>query len=253
VAVRRARAWAWGAGLALLGLVSARPAAAVTPSCSAWPGEPNPLPSLETTDPFEAQWLSLRVAELGRLAQALEATDPVEAKRTWEHLRCLEPSHPGALAALERPPSARQPRPAPPVAAGAPAAPVRAEPRSAPARPRPAPAASLDWSSIDLQLAQAEELVLGARFRAALEALDGLRARLGRAGAAPGSSARRARMEVLAATVHVALADPKAASTSFERALAARPDLVLDAATTSPKVLRAFEAVRAADRRGAAR
>lgn len=55
---------------------------------------------------------------------------------------------------------------------------------------------------------------------------------------------RRARLEVLVATVHVARDEPKAALESLRRALEADPALELDPATTSPKLLRVFYAAR---------
>ncbi len=52
------------------------------------------------------------------------------------------------------------------------------------------------------------------------------------------------RLEIVSATVHVALGDRDAALSSLERALQADPDLALDPAVVPPKVLRVFRAAR---------
>jgi LysM repeat protein len=54
----------------------------------------------------------------------------------------------------------------------------------------------------------------------------------------------RVRLEIASATAYVALGQNDAALESFERALIADPNLVLDAALTSPKVLAVFRAAR---------
>lgn len=54
----------------------------------------------------------------------------------------------------------------------------------------------------------------------------------------------RVRLEIASATAYVALGQNNAALESFERALIADPDLELDLALTSPKVLAVFRAAR---------
>jgi hypothetical protein len=197
---------------------------AETVACGAWPGEPNPLPRIDDPDPFLARWAALRAQELARMAMELEASDPSEANATWEHLRCLDPA--GDLARRER---------------GEPGAARRAEtpPVASPPRPR-AP----DWSPIDAKLRAAEALVRSAHFERALQAADELRPELAPVEDAPGAIPRRTGLEVLCATAEIALGRDQAARESFGRALAADPDLELDAGTTSPKIRRVFEMVR---------
>ncbi|MDJ0866734.1 MAG: hypothetical protein QNK03_11545 [Myxococcota bacterium] len=131
-------------------------------------------------------------------------------------------------------------RVAEPVTTSPPLVAVASEPAPAPI---PAPRV-VDWSAIDAEIEQADELLFEARFRQALDliarARDRVEGRNGDSGAAP----RRARVEVLAATAEVALGDTEAAHRSFRRALAADPGLDLDPRATPPKVLRAFEAAR---------
>ncbi|MBW2493828.1 MAG: hypothetical protein JRE43_03675, partial [Deltaproteobacteria bacterium] len=52
------------------------------------------------------------------------------------------------------------------------------------------------------------------------------------------------RLEIASATAHVALGRTEAALESLERALIADPNLELDPALTSPKVLAVFRAAR---------
>ena len=212
------------AGLPLApGLSAARAETAV---CRAWPGEPNPLPRIDSPDPFLARWAQLRAQELARVASELEASDPREAYAAWEHLRCLDPA--GELARPERErggPSLTDVARTPPVAS----APVPRAP---------------DWSPIDLKLGAAEAQVRGARFQQALRTADQIRPQLASIDAAPGGILRRTQLEVLSATAQIALGRNQAARESFQRALAADPELELDAGSTSPKIRRVFETVR---------
>jgi len=204
------------------GLSTAR---AETLVCRAWPGEPNPLPRIDSPDPFMARWAQLRAQELASVASELEASDPGEALPVWEHLRCLDPA--GELAWTDRP------RPAlPEVAAGAPALDTPPEPRAP------------DWSPIDEKLGAAEAQVRGARFQQALRTADQIRPKLASVEDAPGAIPRRTQLEVLSATAQIALGHDSAARESFQRALAANPELELDAGSTSPKIRRVFETVR---------
>lgn len=207
--------------------------------CAAWPGEPNPLPSVESTDPFLARWASLRAGELARRVAELEDRDPRAAQDAWEHLRCLDPalaqaSRPAAPStpAVSAPPATREVALTPPPPEFAP--PVRARSRSA----------STDWSPIDAELGEAQALVFGARFDQALEAAERIRPKLAPVEDAPGASQRRTRLEVLSATAQIALGQYEDARESFARVLAADPAFQLDARSTSPKVLHVFETVR---------
>jgi hypothetical protein len=84
-----------------------------------------------------------------------------------------------------------------------------------------------DWSPIDAKLGAAEALVRGARFEQALQAAEQIRPTLASIGSAPGCGIRRAQLEVLSATAQIALGHQQAARESFERALAADPELEL--------------------------
>lgn len=74
--------------------MAAAPAWAAPPAvvaCPAWPGEPDPLPTIDAADRAEAEWARTRSQELARLARILEVSRPVEAHRFWQHARCLAP------------------------------------------------------------------------------------------------------------------------------------------------------------------
>ena len=160
------------------------------------------------------------------MASDLEASDPREAYAAWEHLRCLDPA--GELARPER--ERRGPgltdvaRPPPVASAPVPRAP--------------------DWSPIDATLGAAEAQVQGARFQQALRTADQIRPKLASIEETPGAVLRRTQLEVLSATAQIALGRNQAARESFQRALAADPQLELDAGSTSPKIRRVFETVR---------
>ena len=211
----------WIGSLLALGLSTAK---AETVACAAWPGEPNPLPRIDDPDPFMARWAQLRAQELANVASNLEASDPLWANETWEHLRCLDPS--GELTGLERERSHT------PMVANTP--PVASAPESR----------LLDWSPIDAKLGAAEALVRDARFHQALRTAEQIRPKLASIEDAPGASLRRTQLEVLSATAQIALGRHDAARESLERALAADPVLELDAWSTSPKIRQVFDTVR---------
>ncbi len=94
----------------------------------------------------------------------------------------------------------------------------------------------------------ADQLLREARFEEALARIEGIRGELAVFGAGDAGRRLRARTEVVAATAYVALDREDAARECFRRALAAEPALDLDPATTAPKVLRVFRAVRAEPR-----
>jgi hypothetical protein len=209
--------------LLAVGLSAAR---AETLVCRPWPGEPNPLPRIDSSDPFLARWAQLRAQELARVASELEASDPREAHEAREHLRCLDPAGEFAPPVHERgDPGVTEVATTPPVAS-------------------PPLAHTPDWSPIDAELGAAEAQVRGARFQQALLTADQIRSKLGSIEDVPGAILRRAQLEVLAATAQIALGHNEAARESFQRALAADPELELDAGSTSPKIRRVFETVR---------
>jgi hypothetical protein len=247
----------------VLPLAAPLPALAETAACGAWPGEPSPLPTVNSPDIFLARWAGLRARELAAAAAAAERSAPTRANALWQHVRCLDPASSAAAQGVDRNPLVRVHRPevregrAAPEPSGLPGlerldetilvvvAPLRpAPPRVAPppsiARTPPPP----DWTRADADLAAAEAQIAAAKFEAALASAERLRRELGRSPQAAGAAQRRARAEVVAATAQIALGREGAARKSFERALAADPSLQLDAATTSPKVRRAFDAAR---------
>jgi hypothetical protein len=108
----------------------------------------------------------------------------------------------------------------------------------------PPPLHAHDWSPIDAKLGEAAALVQNARFEQALLTADQIRPTLASTEGAPGGGIRRAQLEVLSATAQIALGRHQAARESFVRALAADPELQLDAGTTSPKIRQVFDSVR---------
>lgn len=227
-------------------------------ACAPWPGEPRPLPGLADPDPLRAQWALLRVRELAAAARALEPEDPARARALWLHARCIAPDDPELARGSELPlPSVIVHRPE--VGRGDPAAgpadawaslaaPIRVAAPPAPARerrpaPRPSAAATgAEW--VDVLVDETAAHVRAAWFEAALASAERARQAVARLPSAA-RPARTARLEVQAATAALALGREQEARASLARALAANPRLRLDPGTTSPKVQRAFEAVRA--------
>ncbi|HBZ68825.1 MAG TPA: hypothetical protein DEP35_03375 [Deltaproteobacteria bacterium] len=126
----------------------------------------------------------------------------------------------------------------------APAQRVALSPRAA--RPRPQTAREESPLAADGLLDEAEALVRQAHFEEALEKAMKAREAVPRTGDEPALRQRRARADVIAGTAQVALGKDADARASFERAIEADPSLRLDRASTSPKVVRAFDAARAA-------
>jgi hypothetical protein len=115
-------------------------------------------------------------------------------------------------------------------------------PAPAPAGDPGDPAAAL--GAVEGGVRAADTLLREARFEEALDRTDRVRGELAGLGDGPEARRLRARNEVMAATAHVALDQEDAARECFRRALAAERALDLDPATTAPKVLRVFRAVR---------
>ena len=228
------------ARLLLLGLLSWSARAPAQESCAPWPGEFSPLPTVSDPDPLRARWAKLRAEQLSQRAARLEERDPIEANRIWQRVLCFEPeavaaregalrTRPSTLLRAAEPPRQAVPRAPAPVAARAAPAP--------PPKPKPKPV------RFDEPLRRAEQLIRSARFEEALAEIKELRPRIE---AEPGArTSERARLELLAATAHVAFGDEAAARASCERALRSDPALELDAHSTPPKLMRAFEAARA--------
>jgi hypothetical protein len=252
----------------VLSLAAAGAAGADTADCEPWPGEPSPLPTTTSGDAFLARFAVLRTQELAAAARAAERTAPARAQRLWQHALCLDPTSREATKGVARTRPVHVYRPRVVVVRRAPAeetsprleelgepirvvatptsrrpntAPVSAAPRPPPSKPRPAP----DWKPADEALGAAEAQLRGADFEAALATATRVRQQLPSSASTAGARERRARAEVVAATAEVALGREDAARKSFTRALAANPKLELDPATTSPKVLRAFDSARA--------
>ena len=125
----------------------------------------------------------------------------------------------------------------------------RSLPGGEPALEAPVRAESL-WR-IERSLAAAEAQVEAARFEEALETVA--RARAALAALPPGRdlTARRLRLELVAATAEAASGRSDAARACLARVLALEPGFAFDARTTSPKLLRLLDAARA--EQGAAR
>ena len=93
-------------------------------------------------------------------------------------------------------------------------------------------------AQLDHQLAEVDALLTAAHFYTALALARATRDRLDTLAANPHHAARRARLEVMAATAEVALGQRARALESMMRALRADPGLSLDERETSPKVLK---------------
>ena len=212
-------------------LLAASPSLAQDQSCAAWSGELSPLPSTASKDPFEARWATLRASELGRLAKALEGTQPGLAQSLWTHVRCIDPRNEVAEQRIQtlRPQIAFSPRPFV-------------------IRPKPAvvqqPKKPADWGTMDRALAEADSELNEARFARAVELTDDARRELELRSDSAELRERRARLEVIAATALVALGRSEDAGESLARALRADPALELDPTSTPPKIRRLFLQVR---------
>lgn len=240
-------------------------------ACAPWPGEPSPLPRPDDPDPVRARWAALRTAELRYRAQALEASAPLEAHRLWQRLLCFERAslelrdaldrsqpirmhrlvlaEPGdteyELAAdpwesLGRPLAMAPPRPSKPKRTAR-----RRIARPKPAKPEPSDALPILVTEIDYRLGRAGQDLNAARFEEALGSAQVARRLLGTTGSSPELVQRWLRLEVLEATVLVALGREDEARACAVRALARDPKLMLDERRTSPKVVSVFRAVGA--------
>ncbi len=260
--VTRAIAAIFGA-LLLLGTPAAV-ARAELPLCAPWAGEIDPLPSVSDPDPLWAAWAEIRANQLVEAAWKLEPHSRVLANRVWRHASCLDPDRLEFVHALRRTAPVRWARPPilgadlvggeklpEPVTEWSwdPGEPIRVAvartPRSAQGREerlerfQPSVLEEMD------PIAAAENALREARFELALEWVERGRRLLEAEGPTREGPRRRAQLEVLAATAEIALGREDAARESLKRALRAEPELSLDPARHSPKLVRLFDLVRA--------
>lgn len=250
-------------GVLLVGLSFAtlsREVQAADPRCIAWPGEISPLPNVDHEDPLRSEWASRRAEELAVLARTVERSNQGEAYRIWQHVACLDPEHAAARKAMEMMSLVHVHQPQAVQVAAEPTSerfariedafanlsqPIRVGPRRVVEVAEIAPAPrDRTTEEVDRKLGQASGLVREARFREALAFAKEVQAQLQPKQSEAGMSARLARAAVLAATAEVALGRKAEARASFERALELQPGLELDAATTSPKVIRVFRSAK---------
>jgi hypothetical protein len=221
-------------------------------SCPPWPGEPVPRPTRDDPDPLRARWAELHIADLARRAQALETAAPVEAHLLWRRLLCLGEGGDEARRGAERN-RLVQIHHFGSVAAGD----ARAQSRDdlfasleQPEAPAPKPRPPKDpralrerlLRAVDHRLERTEDLLVDARFDAALESVVETRRRLKQIRRQQDVNDRWVHLEVLEATIQVARGEQDAAYACAVRALKVDPDLTLDPERISPKVVEVFEA-----------
>lgn len=107
-----------------------------------------------------------------------------------------------------------------------------------------ADAPEADLAVLDPLVAEVDGLVRDAQFHTAIGVARTARAWADEADSTPALRERRARLQVLLATAHVALGDERLARESLRRALALNPQLALDESTTSPKLLKVLREIR---------
>jgi hypothetical protein len=256
-------------GALLLPGILAPTARAESRLCASWAGEIEPLPSVSDPDPLRAAWAEIRAEQLAVAARRLEWHSRTLANRVWRHASCLDPDRSDFAQALRRTAPVRWVRPEIlgaqvieleegeelPAPAGGWSGdlgePIRVVVARTPARERSGEGARDDFRPARLQamdpIDAAEEALRGARFQLALEWVEQGRRLVETEEPAWERPRKRARLEVLAATAEIALGREEAARASLERALRAQPDLRLDPARHSPKLIRLFEEVRGGD------
>jgi len=99
-------------------------------------------------------------------------------------------------------------------------------------------------AQVDQELAEIDTLLATAHFHTALAVVGATRDLLDRFEEDPQLGARRARLEVMAATAEVALGQRAPARRSMLRALRAAPELALDEGEASPKLLELLREAR---------
>jgi len=187
-------------------------------SCASWPGEPDPLPTVGSSNSFSSLWAETRAAQLIELARRVEVADPAAARSLLDHALCLDAQSPDASAMLGTllPLQTVNPRPS-----------LRSFSQS-----------TLD--EIDRDLAEARAALEDARFRAALDLARALMERLDGDVDIPAVRARLARTAILAATVHTALGELDLAESALRQVRDLMPDYAL-ADSAPPKLRRIWE------------
>jgi hypothetical protein len=237
--------------------------------CVPWASEIDPLPRVSDPDPLRTAWAELRADRLAEAAWKLEPRSRALAHRVWRHASCLDPERLDFVHAITRTAPVRWARP--PILGvdelqlrkrDALPEPVSewswdlGEPIRVVVTRIPPPERSREVASersappsrdATEQIAAAEKALREARFELALERVEGGRRFLGPEGAVAELPGQRAQLEVLAATAEIALGQEVAARESLERALRAQPELRLDPALHSPKLVDLFEEVRGGD------
>ena len=253
----------WAAAWLALTILWSGPALA--DECAPWPGEPDPLPTVDDPDRLRARWAALRVSELTERAKSREEAATIEAYLLWRRVLCIRPGSFEARLGAARSRPIRIYRPEvvlhdtggelalfsdgdPWIFLSEPIAVARAS--AAPDPVDRAEARRRLLAAVDAELDDGEQRLRQARFEAALETVVRARRRLDRMRAGADLRQRRVRLEVLSATAQVALGDERAARESLTRAIESQPDLVLDPMKTPPKVMRALELARIPEERG---
>jgi hypothetical protein len=237
--------------------------------CAAWAGEIEPLPSVSDPDPLRAAWAGIRADQLAEVARKLEGQSRALANRVWRHASCLDPGRLDFARARRRTAPVRwvrpeilgaevieleegQELPAPSAGwSGDLGDPIRVVVARTPTRETSGAGARESFRpSLPEEMgpiAAAEEALQEARFELALEWVERGRGLLEGQEPTGERPRERARLEVLAATAEIALGREEAARASLERALRAQPELRLDPARHSPKLIRLFEEARGTD------
>ena len=258
----RRSALRWAAAWLALTILWSGPA--IADECAPWPGEPDPLPTLDDPDRLLARWAALRAFELTERAKSQEEAATIEAYLLWQRVLCLQPGSLEARLGAARSRPIRIYRPEvvlhdaggeqellpdddPWVILAEPISVARLEVVPSPADRAAARRRLL--AAVGAELDDGELRLWQARFEAALEAAVRARRRLDRMRAGEDLRRPRVRLELLSATAQLALGDERAARESLTRAIESRPDLVLDPEKTPPKVMRALETARLAAER----
>jgi len=253
----RRSALRWAAAWLALAILWSGPATA--DECAPWPGEPDPLPTLDDPDRLRARWAALRAFELAERAKSQEEAATIEAYLLWQRVLCLQPGSLEARLGAARSRPIRIYRPEvvlhdaggeqellpdddPWVILAEPISVARLEVAPSPADRAAARRRLL--AAVGAELDDGELRLWQARFEAALEAAVRARQRLDRMRTGEDLRRPRVRLELLSATAQLALGDERSARESLTRAIESQPDLVLDPKQTSPKLMRALEAAR---------
>jgi hypothetical protein len=193
---------------------------------------PPPVPAVPPAQVLEGDLPAPAPAE-ERAADAEPAAAPEEASPAVEPA----PDEPAA-AEPEAPPAVSAPPPD-----AAPADATGSSDRDETAAPEPASETS-ELGGIDGELDDIEALVRQAHFRAAISVAASTHELLAAGEPDDALRARRARLGVLMATAQIALGRQSDARVSMVEAIRSQPDLQLDPASVSPKVIRLLEEVR---------